>query len=117
MKWLIDAQLPPRLCGWLKKRGETCFHTVDISGGLNLSDELLWKHAKNNDFIIVSKDNDFFEYSLLYSSPPQVLFVQLGNSSNDYLISKLEKYFDEIKVAFEQNRALVILTHNRLQIF
>lgn len=79
MKWLIDAQLPPRLCGWFKKKGETCLHTIDISGGLNLSDDVLWNYAKENDFIIVSKDTDFFERTLLYGSPPQVLFVQLGN--------------------------------------
>ncbi|MDP2207792.1 MAG: DUF5615 family PIN-like protein [Bacteroidota bacterium] len=46
MKWLIDAQLPPRLCGWFKKKGETCLHTIDISGGLNLSDDVLWNMRK-----------------------------------------------------------------------
>ncbi|MDP2207791.1 MAG: hypothetical protein Q8K98_03320 [Bacteroidota bacterium] len=65
----------------------------------------------------MSKDTDFFERTLLYGSPPQVLFVQLGNISNDYLISRVEKYFDEIKMAFGQKRSLIILTYQQIQIF
>lgn len=75
------------------------------------------EYAKENDFVIVSKDTDFFERTLLYGSPPQVLFVQLGNISNDYLISRVEKYFDEIKMAFGQKRSLIILTYQQIQIF
>ena len=33
MKFLIDAQLPPALCGWLRDRGHEAVHVSEIGMG------------------------------------------------------------------------------------
>ncbi len=36
MKFLVDAQLPRRLCIWLRQQGHDAVHTLDLdSGNLN----------------------------------------------------------------------------------
>jgi len=29
MRFLVDAQLPPALCGWLRERGHDALHVVE----------------------------------------------------------------------------------------
>ncbi|MBK8695064.1 MAG: DUF5615 family PIN-like protein [Deltaproteobacteria bacterium] len=45
MKFLIDAQLPPRLVGWLVARGQEARHVVDLPDGLRLPDAEIWRLA------------------------------------------------------------------------
>jgi len=33
MKFLIDAQLPKRLCDWLRAKGYDALHTLDLNLG------------------------------------------------------------------------------------
>ena len=58
MKLLFDQNLSPRLPRLL----------ADI-----------WEYAKNNGFVIVSKDSDFQQRSLLYGSPPKFIWLRVGN--------------------------------------
>ena len=39
----------------------------------------MWAYAKANDFVIVSKDSDFVDLSVLEGAPPKVVWVRLGN--------------------------------------
>lgn len=39
----------------------------------------MWEFARNNDFVLVSKDADFSELSTLLGTPPKVLWLQVGN--------------------------------------
>ncbi len=48
--------------------------------GLGEADDVaVWDYARDNDFVIVSKDEDFHQRSFLYGSPPQVVWLRLGN--------------------------------------
>lgn len=42
-------------------------------------DEDVWIYAKVNNFIIISKDADFAERSLLFGFPPFVVWIRKGN--------------------------------------
>jgi predicted nuclease of predicted toxin-antitoxin system len=117
MNWLVDAQLPPRLCEWLRTKGDSCIHASDLTNGLHLPDETLWQYAKKENLIIISKDRDFFDFSLLRGSPPQILYINIGNCSNDHLLLILENVFGETKKAFMENHSLVIVTQFSIQIF
>ena len=59
MNFLVDVQLPPKLAIWFQEKGHNARHAIDISGGLTLSDESIWKIARENTEIVVSKDADF----------------------------------------------------------
>lgn len=46
------------------------------------SDLEIWKHAKSNGFIIVTKDSDFVDMSLLLGVPPKILWICRGNAAH-----------------------------------
>jgi predicted nuclease of predicted toxin-antitoxin system len=45
------------------------------------SDEAIWTHARDNDHIIVRKDDDFRSLALARGPPPKVIWLQIGDSS------------------------------------
>ena len=74
MKLLFDENISHKLVRALADLYPDSTHPRDI--GLKRSDDrLIWEHAKNNDFIIVSKDTDFYQRSLLFKYPPKVIWI------------------------------------------
>lgn len=88
MKFLIDANLPPRLCAWLKSRRHDADHLFDLNL-LTATDTEIWQRAKAQNLVIVSKDVDFYDRALLFGTPPQVVHVAVGNCSNARLFEIL----------------------------
>ena len=58
MRFLIDAQLPPGLVGWLAEKGHLATHVNDIFLTA-AEDPDIWNHALEDQSIIVTKDEDF----------------------------------------------------------
>jgi predicted nuclease of predicted toxin-antitoxin system len=46
----------------------------------NTDDGVIWEYAKANNFVIVAKDSDFHQRSLLYGHPPKFIYLRIGNS-------------------------------------
>jgi len=46
-------------------------------------DAVVWAYARDHDFIVVSKDADFSEISMLHGFPPKLIWLRLGNCSTD----------------------------------
>jgi predicted nuclease of predicted toxin-antitoxin system len=44
-------------------------------------DPVIWEYAKCYGYVLVSKDSDFHERSLLYGHPPKVVWIRRGNCS------------------------------------
>ncbi len=49
--------------------------------------------ARENDYIIVSKDNDFLDLVAYHGAPPKILIVSCGNIRNAELVAIFEKNF------------------------
>ncbi|NCR60214.1 MAG: hypothetical protein GPJ01_21895, partial [Microcystis aeruginosa LL13-06] len=49
--------------------------------------------AKFNNFVIVSKDADFHQRSLLYGHPPKFIYLRIGNSPTAKIIEILRGHF------------------------
>ena len=45
------------------------------SGFASTDDPIIWDYAKDNDFMIVSKDVDMHDLSLVFGNPPKVVLV------------------------------------------
>lgn len=41
----------------------------------------IWAYAREHDFTVVSKDDDFRSLSLLNGAPPKVIWLRSGNAS------------------------------------
>jgi predicted nuclease of predicted toxin-antitoxin system len=62
----------------------------------NTDDVIIWEYAKVNNFVIVSKDSDFHQRSLLYGHPPKFIYLRIGNSPTSKIIGILRDNFDTI---------------------
>jgi len=74
----------------------------------NTDDALIWEYAKANDFVIVSKDSDFHQRSLLYGHPPKFIYLRIGNSPTSKIVQILRDNFDTI-IEFEGSETESIL--------
>ena len=63
-----------------------------------IDDPIVWDYAKDNNFMIVSKDADMHDLSLVFGNPPKVVWVRLGNCSTRQVENLLRQDFDVIKL-------------------
>ena len=64
MKFLVDNQLPPALARVIETDlGYEATHVADVDLR-EASDAEVWRYATANDFVLVSKDEDFTHMSL-----------------------------------------------------
>jgi predicted nuclease of predicted toxin-antitoxin system len=68
MKLLFDQNVSHRLVGRLADIYPDSLHVREV-GLRDAGDADIWEYAKRNDFVIVSKDSDFQQRSLLYGHP------------------------------------------------
>lgn len=81
MKLLYDENLSPKMVIALADVFPESAH-VDRLGLGGESDDDVWLYAKENGFILVSKDSDFYEKSILFGHPPKVIWIRRGNCTN-----------------------------------
>jgi predicted nuclease of predicted toxin-antitoxin system len=99
MKLLLDQNLSRRLIPLL----EVYFpgsSQVALLGFDKASDNAIWDYAKLNDFVIVTKDSDFEELSVLHGAPPRVIWIKLGNSNNDTIARVLIENQEQLEMVF-----------------
>jgi predicted nuclease of predicted toxin-antitoxin system len=106
VKFLLDAQLPPRLAKALARAGHEAKHVYDC-GFLTAKDSDIWKFAVKEDAAIVTKDSDFAAMRMHAPSGPAVVWLRLGNVSNDELIKSLLSALPEIVEAIEAGEGVV----------
>ncbi|MDD5322916.1 MAG: DUF5615 family PIN-like protein [Methylococcales bacterium] len=101
MKLLFDENLSPKMVAALADVFPNSAHVdrIGLGGG---SDDDVWRYAKDNSFILVSKDSDFYEKSILYGHPPKVIWIRRGNCTNRQIQLLLRNKLD-IVTEFYQN--------------
>nr|MBK9650494.1 DUF5615 family PIN-like protein [Bacteroidota bacterium] len=97
MKLLIDNNLSFKLKKTLSSFFEIVVHVSDFEMEANTEDKTIWKYGKENDFIILSKDNDFETLSRFFGCPPKVIQLICGNKSTVEIIEILNKSKDIIR--------------------
>ncbi|WP_298018631.1 DUF5615 family PIN-like protein [uncultured Parasphingopyxis sp.] len=94
MKFLIDAQLPPGLAGWLEARGHDAEHVFAILPGA-APDAAIAERAEASGAILISKDEDF----LMLRRPDRfaLLWLRCGNTTNRALGAWLDQRWPEVE--------------------
>jgi len=82
MKFLVDAQLPRRLCAWLREAGYDVTHTLDLPLGNRTPDSTILDIAERERRIVVTKDDDFVQSHLISGRPEKLLLIATGNIAN-----------------------------------
>ena len=100
MKLLLDENLSRRIVPFLQATypgsSQIVLETLEQA-----DDVEIWEYAKKNDFVIVTKDSDFHELSLLRGPPPKVIWLRIGNTSKASVIRLLTENSREIKEIVE----------------
>jgi predicted nuclease of predicted toxin-antitoxin system len=74
----------------------------EIKPGERLADSFIWRFAKENQYHILTFDEDFSELQNLFSFPPKIIWLRTGNISTKMICDKLADLESEI-ISFIEN--------------
>jgi predicted nuclease of predicted toxin-antitoxin system len=95
MKLLRDENISHRMLPIIEEYFSGSVHVKDISEA-PASDRFIWEHAKEHNYIIVTYDEDFYEWQQLRGFPPYVVWLRFGNAPTKYITQKLLNQKDKI---------------------
>ncbi len=95
MKLLLDQNISRKLASQLD---DVFPETTHISNSLSVQSEdiEIWNFAKENGYVIVTKDDDFEKRSILFGHPPKILWLRVGNCKTEDIEVLLRKSRDII---------------------
>lgn len=112
MKLLLDENLSRRLVPFLQERFPGTSQLA-LLGLERASDLAIWEFAKSQSFVIVSRDSDMEELSVVRGAPPQIVVIKGINPSKAAVLRLLSDNAAAIYEALEITRsARVDLYHS-----
>jgi predicted nuclease of predicted toxin-antitoxin system len=96
VKLLFDQNLSPRLVNRLADLYPDSTHVYLI--GLDMAPDLvIWEYARDNEFLIVTKDADFSDLNVMLGFPPKVIWIRRGNCTTKALESMLRSNYETVR--------------------
>lgn len=108
-RYLVDVNLPYRFSLWA---GDDFVHMRDI--GERWSDTEIWRYARKRGMVILTKDADFSDRSLVSSPPPWVVHFRFGNMRMRDFHALLHRCWPRILEICQKNR-LVRVYEDRIE--
>lgn len=90
MKLLLDENLSRRLVPFLQNEFPDSTQ-VALVGLEQADDRIIWRYAKENGYIIVTRDADFEELSAIHGAPPPVIWIRIPNQEKSAVLKLLLK--------------------------
>lgn len=107
MKLLLDQNLSRRILKQLQPHYPDSSQVALLK--MDKSDDIeIWEYARKNGFIIVTKDSDFQELSVLKGEPPKVIWLKCGNKSKQYIADLLIQNKTRIEELIQEHSVLEI---------
>ena len=107
MRLLFDQHWSGRLRAALPDRYPQSLHVRD--GGLaSAADATVWADAKEQAFVIVSKDAAFRHLGFTYEHPPKIIWIRRGNCSTREIEALLRKHRDSVLTFYEDEQEVVL---------
>ena len=110
MKFLVDAHLPKSLSDFLQAKGHDSIHTIDLPDANRTNDQSILSIAGLEKRIIITKDSDFLESSLLVGLPEKLVLIKTGNIRNADLIIIFDRNIEKICSLLEESSLIEINT-------
>lgn len=110
MKLLFDENLSPKFVHALDPEypGSTHVRALGLRGA---TDTAIWERARQDDYVIVSKDNDFRQLSFLHGAPPKVVWLSVGNAGTEAILRFLQSQHEAMQVfEVDAGASLLVLT-------
>ena len=87
----VDAQLSPRIARWITAHFPISALPLREIGLRDAEDEAIFQAARRAEAIVLTKDQDFIRLLDLHGSPPKILWLTFGNTSDQSLQQILER--------------------------
>ena len=101
MKLLLDENLSRRLVPFLQHDFPGSSQVV-LLGMESASDKEVWQRAKADGYVVVTRDADFQELSLVWGFPPQVIRLRTPNQTRAAVLKLLLDHKAAILSALEE---------------
>lgn len=95
MKLLIDENISYRILKHIDVHFPDSAHVTSIKEG-RVTDLMIWNYAKEHNFVIVTYDEDFYEWQQLRDSPPYIVWLRFGNAPTRFIADKLVRHKNNI---------------------
>jgi predicted nuclease of predicted toxin-antitoxin system len=100
MKLLLDENLSRRRLPFFQHKFPGSSQ-VTLLGLESASDQEIWLRAKNDGYVVVTRDEDFQELSLVWGTPAQVIRLRTPNLNRAAVLKMLLDYKGQIHHALE----------------
>ncbi|MGM0589444.1 MAG: DUF5615 family PIN-like protein [Bacteroidota bacterium] len=108
MRIWIDAQLSPAIAAWINRNFEQIeAESVRAVGLREALDQEIFKQAKTQQVVVMSKDSDFIKLIEQHGPPPKLIWITCGNTSNAKMRKILRQTLLKAKELLEQGEAIV----------
>lgn len=107
MKLWIDAQLSSHLAIWLRKTLNIDAYSLEYLKLDEAEDEAIFMAAREANAVVMTKDEDFVQLQKRLGTPPQMIWITCGNTSNEYLRIILSSTLINALNVLESGEALV----------
>lgn len=78
------------------------------NGLTGASDRAIWALAAAEEYVLVTKDEDFHRLSVLLGPPPKVVWIRLGNCTTADVARQLRVSFKQVQAFVEQEEAVFL---------
>jgi predicted nuclease of predicted toxin-antitoxin system len=114
VKLWLDAQLSPALCRWLTETFDVRAEHVRTFQLHEAEDPDLFEAARAAAVdAVVTKDRDFIDLVERVGPPPKVIWITVGNTSNENLKRILAATLPDALALLEQGEMLVEVSEHR----
>ncbi len=102
----MDNQLPVALARWLSGKGCHADHVLPLDLA-QARDETIWARAAADGGIIVNKDEDFPNLTLVRPEPVVVVWLRVGNCRTPTLLATMERAWPDIVSQLDAGARLI----------
>ncbi len=95
MKLILDENISHRLIKKLQSHFSEIISVNQIYP-LGIPDRYIWKYAKDNNFSILTFDNDFQDLASLEGPPPKIILLRPGNLKTNEIANLIKSKMAQI---------------------
>ena len=108
MKIWVDAQLSPAIAAWINRSfSKIQAASVRALGLRDATDAEIFQAAREAGTILMTKDADFMRLLEKHGTPPQVIWITCGNTSNARMREVLADAFPKVLALLDQGESLI----------
>ncbi|MGB0165553.1 MAG: DUF5615 family PIN-like protein [Luteibaculum sp.] len=95
MKLLFDQNISYKIVARLLDTFPNSRQVRDL-GLVDCSDREIWSFAKENNFVIVTFDADFYDFSLVWGHPPKIIWIR-----------SMDQTTSAVEILLKRNKSIV----------